>query len=53
MHPDVTLTYPCGHTVSWPFDDLDRAQAETEQSCCPLCVGPCLDLEDLERVEEV
>ena len=53
MQPQVSLTYPCGHAYSWSFDDLQLAEAEKEQSCCPLCAGPCLDLEDQERVEEV
>lgn len=53
MQPRVTITYPCGHSYTWSFDDLTEAEREAEQSCCPLCTGPCLDLEDQERREEV
>ena len=53
MHPQITLTYPCGHAYTWRFDDLTEAEAEKEKSCCPVCAGPCLDLEDQEHLEEV
>lgn len=51
MQREITLTYPCGHTVPWAFDDLP--EADRDQACCPLCTGPCLDLDDQERLEEV
>lgn len=51
MRETIMLTYPCGHAYPWEADDLPESDAE--RGCCPLCVGPCLDLEDQERAEEV
>lgn len=47
MRRMITLTYPCGHPYAWAFDDLP--EGEREQIGCPVCVGPCLDLEDQDR----
>ncbi len=48
MQRQISLAYPCGHSFPWTFDDLPDDEAE--RGCCPLCVGPWLDLEDQERV---